>query len=89
MKKVTLFWRDKITTGRKAYAVKMLRESYDFVEWRSDSVTLRVPARDTKFVFIAMLSRAFCHRNCSCASDRPREQSRKPWQKPTPSKSSC
>jgi hypothetical protein len=59
MKIVRLIWRPRISKKKRAVVLKWVREYYNTVRDRGEYLELKAPDRDTKFIWIFMLSKTF------------------------------
>jgi hypothetical protein len=59
MKNVTLFWKPRLSQKKRREIVSWIEHHYIPVESNSESITIKAADRDTKFVWIMMISKAF------------------------------
>jgi hypothetical protein len=59
MKIVRLTWRPRISKKKRAFMLKWIREHYDTVRDYGEYLELKAANRDTKYIWIFMLSKTF------------------------------
>lgn len=59
MTNVTLYWKPRLSRKRREMTSRWLARHYALVESNARLITIKVADRDTKFIWIFMLSHAF------------------------------